>query len=33
MTELPARPSNATLAAFTGPCLPFAALGLPLFQP
>ena len=30
MTELPARPSNATLAAFTGPCLPFAALGLPL---
>lgn len=30
MTELPARPSNLTLAAFAGPSLPFAALGLPL---
>lgn len=30
MTKLPARPSAPTLAAFTGPCLPFAALGLPL---
>jgi Na+/melibiose symporter-like transporter len=30
MTEFAARPSNATLAAFAGPCLPFAALGLAL---
>lgn len=30
MTETPARPSNRTLAAFAGPCLPFAALGLAL---
>ena len=26
----PGRPSNLTLAAFAGPSLPFAALGLPL---
>jgi len=26
----PTRPTNLTLAAFAGPCLPFAALGLPL---
>lgn len=30
MSETPARPSNAILAAFAGPCLPFAALGLAL---
>lgn len=30
MSSTPSRPSNLTLAAFAGPCLPFAALGLPL---
>ena len=30
MTATPVRHSNFTLAAFAGPCLPMAALGLPL---